>query len=177
MDRVANPLEAIGELLAGRAHPVISPERLAPSSIYDLHYRMAVVAAALELHAKASVAGERRMLAARLKFLQFIACRPWLLDMVRHWSKAQRDAHLLLGTSQRLRYGYLGDQMHEEVIVFLVARGILEWTGAHVKAGPYAEWLRELHAESVARGLFSAERSALTELLTIRITTAMLEGW
>jgi len=39
---------ALGELLTGRARPIISPERLAPSAIYDLKYRIAVVGAAFD---------------------------------------------------------------------------------------------------------------------------------
>lgn len=177
MDRVANPLEAIGELLAGRARPVIALERLAPSATYDLQYRTAVIAAAFELHAKPVGQGDRRILAPRLKLLQFIPCRPWLLDMVRRWSKAQGDAQLLLATSQRLRHGYLGDQTHEEVLAFLIARGMLAWSPPHVTAGPGFEWLRQVYVASVEREIFCAERAVLKDLLGIRITNAMLEGW
>lgn len=177
MDRVANPLEAIGELLAGRARPVIALERLAPSATYDLQYRIAVIAAAFELHAKPAGQSDRRILAPRLKLLQFIACRPWLLDMVRKWSKAQGDAQLLLATSQRLRHGYLGDQTHEEVISFLIARGMLAWSAPHVRKGPGYEWLRQVYAASAEQELFCAERAVLKDLLGIRITNPMLEGW
>ncbi len=177
MDRIANPLEAIGELLTGRARPVIAMERLAPSAIYDVRYRVAVIAAAFELHAKPMAQGERRILAPRLKLLQFIACRPWLLDMVRRWSEAQGDAQLLLATSQRLRHGYLGDETHEEVLSFLIARGMLAWSAPHVTTGPRIELLRGVYVASVEQELFCAEREVLKDLLGIRITNAMLEGW
>ena len=126
MDKIANPLKAIGELLAGRAQPVVVPERLAPSAIYDLQYRVAVIASALEMHAKPYGLNQRRIHAARLKLLQFIACRPRLLGMFRSWSQAQHDAQLSFATSQRLRRGFLGDQMHEDVVALLVARGVSE---------------------------------------------------
>lgn len=177
MDRITNPLEAIGELLSGRARPVIAMERLAPSAVYDVRYRIAVIAAAFELHAKPVAHGGRRILAPRLKLLQFIACRPWLLEMVRRWSRAQGDAQLLLSTSQRLRHGYLGDQTHEEVLSLLIARDMLSWSAPHVTAGPGIELLRHVYVASVEQELFCAERGVLEDLLGIRITNAMLEGW
>ena len=177
MDKPINPLQAIGELLAGRAQPVIAPERLAPSAIYDLQYRMAVIASAFEIHAKPYAFSQRRIHAARLKLLQFIACRPWLLGMLRRWGEAQHDAQLSMATSQRLRRGFLGDQMHEDVVAFLLARGMLIWSGSHIAAGPGADWLRQLHSANIEHGLFSVERDALEKMLNIRITNAMLEGW
>src|SRR6202049_295348 len=120
MDKIANPLQAIGELLAGHAQPVVAPERLAPSAIYDLQYRMAVTASTFEMHSKPHGMNQRRIHAARLKLLQFVASRPRLLAVLRNWSKAQHDAQLSISTSQRLRRGFLGDQMHEDVVTFLV---------------------------------------------------------
>jgi hypothetical protein len=177
MDKIANPLRAIGELLAGRAQPVVTPERLAASAIYDLQYRMAVIASAFEMHSKPHGVSQRRIHAARLKLLQFIACRPRLLAVLRDWSQAQHDAQLSIATSQRLRRGFLGDQMHEDVVTFLVARGILVWSGSHVATGPGSDWLTQLHSATIEQGIFAMERDVLEELLDVRITNAMLEGW
>ena len=177
MDKIPQPLQALGELLGGRAQPVFAPERLAPSATYDLQYRIAVIASAFQLHAKPDRFSQQRIHAARLKLLQFISCRPWLLGMVRSWSKSQHDAQLSIVTSQRLRRGFLGDQMHEHVVTFLVARGILNWSGSHISAGPDVGWLGQLHSANLQHNFFPVERGVLEELRSIRITNTMLEGW
>jgi hypothetical protein len=177
MDKISNPIHALANLLSGRAQPIVVPERLAPSAIYDLEYRMSVIAAAFEIHAKPyGVAGQRRVAAVRLKLLQFVACRPWLTAMMREWSGAQHDAQLAMASSQRLRRGFLGDQMHEDVMEFLVARGVFVRIGSHIVSGNMS-FLTDLYSASVERGLFPAERRVLHELLDVQITNAMLEGW
>lgn len=176
MDNISNPLHSLAELLAGRAQLIVAPERLAPSAFYDLRYRMSVIAAAFEIHAKPYGLGQRRLHAGRLKLLQFIACRPWLIDMMREWSAAQSDAQLSIASSQRLRRGFLGDQMHEDVVAFLVARGVLAKIGSHI-VSVNADFLTDLYSVSLEQALFSAERRVLHELLNIQITNAMLEGW
>jgi hypothetical protein len=177
MNKIKNPLHEIGELLSNRALPVIAPERLAPSAIYDLQYRMAVFASAFEIHAKPYAFGQRRIHSARLKLLQFIACRPWLVGMVRKWSEARYDAQLSLATSQRLRRGFLSDQMHEDVVAFLVARGVLDRSGAHLITSAHGDFLTRLHLTNIKEDLFSVERTVLKDLLAVQITNPMLEGW
>ncbi len=177
MDKISNPIHALAELLSGRAQPIIVPERIAPSAFYDLGYRMSVVGAAFEIHAKPyGLLGQRRVSAAKLKLLQFVACRPWLIDMVRAWSASQHDAQLAMASSQRLRRGDLGDQMHEEVLAFLVARGVFVRVGAHI-VSDNMDFLKNLYSSTVEQGLFPAERRALHDLLNVQITNAMLEGW
>ena len=177
MDNAQDPLQMIGEMLVGRALPTVNPERVAPSSVYDLQYRIAIIASAFELHAKPFAVTSRRIQSMRLKFLQFIACRPTLTQMVEDWSKTQHDAQLSLALSQRMRRGFLGDQMHDDVISFLVARGQLKRSGQFLATGLEMRMLRELHAVNVENGLFSAERQVLARLGPVRITNAMLEGW
>src|SRR4051812_27206986 len=89
-----NPLGRLAELLAtSGALPDITPERAAPSTEYDLLYRTVIVASAFQLHAKADQYSTRpRLQSRRLKLLQFVAIRPWLIDMLRNWSKKRDDA-------------------------------------------------------------------------------------
>jgi len=177
MDKADNPLRMIGELLEGRARPTIHPERVAPSSVYDLQYRIAVVASAFELHSKPFAVTSRRIQSVRLKLLQFIACRPALTHMLEQWSKAQHDAQLSMDLSQRLRRGFLADQMHDDVVGFLIARGELNHSGQYLAIGHEEHMLHDLHLANVRLGLFAAEREALQTLTAVRITNAMLEGW
>jgi hypothetical protein len=177
MARTSDSFHILAGLLAGRAQPVINPERLAPSAFYDLQYRIFLIAATFEVHAKPFSLDRRRIHAARLKLLQFIACRPWLLEMLRSWSAAQGDAQLSIISSQRLQRGFLGDQMHDDVVSLLVARGILVRIETHITSGDNFGLLTELYSMSIKQGLFSDERTALDELLDVKITNAMLEGW
>jgi hypothetical protein len=177
MAKGADSFRVLAELLAGKAQPVIEPDRLAPSAFYDLQYRIFLIAATFEIHAKPFSIDRRRIHAARLKLLQFIGCRPWLLEMMQSWSAAQYDAQLSMISSQRLRRGFLGDQMHDEVVSLLVARGILSRTDTQISSGDHSGFLTELYSISAREGFFSGERDALRKLLDVRITNAMLEGW
>lgn len=174
-DTSSTPIHALAELLSGRAQPVVVPERLAPSTIYDLRYRISVIAATFEIHAKPYGVTQRRIPAGKLKLLQFIACRPWLINMVREWSAAQHDAQFAI-SSYRLRRGFLGDQMHDDVVELLVARGVLVRMNAHIVSAD-TQLLTNLYATAVDNDLFGAERHVLQELRDIQITNAMLEGW
>lgn len=171
-----DPLKVIGELLAGRAKPVVNLARVVPSSVYDLQYRIAIISSAIALHAK-PVATTLRIQSVRLKLLQFIASRPGLLQMVQKWSNAQHDAQLSMDLSQRLRRGFLADQMHDDVVAFLVARGELVHSGQYLILGSPAPLLTAVHEANVSLDLFSGEREVLTRLTKTRITNAMLEGW
>jgi hypothetical protein len=177
MANAVDSIQFLAELLSGQAIPVVSSERLAPSTFYDLRYRIFVIASAFEIHAKPYAPNMRRIQGARLKLLQFIACRPWLLGMVRVWSKAQHDAQLSMASSQRLRRGFLGDTMHDDVVSFLVARGILSRMNSHLADGPNTAWLGQLHSRITEEELFGRERHVLKELVSVKITNAMLEGW
>lgn len=178
MPSVDKPLQVLAELLqSGRARPAVSTERFAPSAFYDLHYRMLVIASAFEIHAKTYALVHRRIHAARLKLLQFIACRPWLVPALRRSSGVQRDNQLSVFSSQRLRRGFLGDRMHDDVVAFLVARGVFERMDAHLVSGVNAGELKLLYLAGMEHELFSVERRVLQGLAAIKISNDMLEGW
>ena len=157
------------------AKPKMRIERLAPSAIYDLDYRVFVVAAAFERHAKPAPPIGRRIHATRLKLLQFIAIRPRLLPIIKEWSAANREEELSF-TTQDLRRGFLGDQMFDSIVAFLVARGALEWMGTHLVEGKNAVLLSAIHKAAIDSGLFELEQQTIEELSGIKITVRMLEG-
>ena len=175
MSNVSGAISTLADLLAGRAKPIIELNRLAPSSFYDVQYRTFVVAAAFEMHAR-KWDGDQRITVAKLKLLQFIATRPWLLATVRQWSQSRHDAQLSLMSSQRLRRGFLADTMHDELVAFLVAREIFVRDGAHLLSGETAGVLRDLYTYGVRENWFKAEREALEALKGIKVTNDMLEG-
>lgn len=173
-----NPLQKLAEILqSGHAQPVVSAARLAPSAFYDLQYRTIVVANAFEIHGKAGVPGERRIGAARLKLLQFVACRPWLLPAMQEWSLASSFVQVSFLPSQRIRRGFIGDTVHDNVVEFLTAGGILTRVGSDVATGERGGVLRMLFTVSQELQAFSAERGVLEDLKGIKITNSMLEGW
>ena len=82
----------LSELLSTSiASPYAKPERLAPSALYDLDYRVCVICACFHSHAKSDEPGFKKINAARLKLLQFIAIRSWLLPVVKEWSESRDD--------------------------------------------------------------------------------------
>ena len=177
MSEALKALHLLGDLLhSAKATPVIRENRVAPSTVYDLDYRVMVTACAFHLHAKPYADG-RRIRTPKLKLLQFVAIRPWLLPVVEEWSHARHDAQVSMLTSQRLRRGFLGDRMHESVLELLIAKNVVVRQPSHVRAGTYASVIEELYSEAVTSNLFTAERQALDALEHIAVTEQMLEGW
>lgn len=170
------PIKALAELLRGSgAAPAISQDRQAPSSIYDLQYRLVVNACALEIHLK-SKGGERRIATPRLKLFQFVAIRPWLLDVVQEWSRHRAMSQLSMLNSH-LRRGFLSDRMHDSVIDLLVARDVLKRQPGHLVPSAHFGALTALVAQAATLGLFLRERTTLEALAEVTITNEMLEGW
>jgi hypothetical protein len=177
---MANPtaLERLrGILESGGARPNINPSRLAPSAVYDLEYRVSIIASVFEIHSKSYLLGKRRMRASHMKLLQFVAIRPWLVPVIRQWSESLGFAQQSMFSPQQLRRGFLGDREHDSVVAFLVARGVVERIDAHVVSGANADVLMRLHLAATKNELFSASLQALRDLTEIRITNDMLEGW
>jgi hypothetical protein len=171
----ANPLQLLTELLAGYATPVIKPDRLAPSATYDLDYRISLIAFSFELHAKPYTQGKRWIGTAKLKLLQFVAQRPWLLPVIRQWGNSQKDSEMSLLSPQHLRRGYVGDKMFNDVLDYLVARGYFVRNESHLIETDQ-DLSRRMYRNAVENCLFESERSALAEFNTVKLTNLMLEG-
>jgi hypothetical protein len=169
-------IEKLSALLqSSQAQPRLHTERVVPSATYDLDYRVFVIAAAFEIHAKDAPPIARRIRATKLQLLQFIAIRPRLLGVIRRWSAAADDEDNTFDAHD-LRRGFLGDRMFDSVVTFLVARGALEWMGGHLAAGSNAALLSNIYQGAVASDLFASERQVLTDLAAVRVTVSMLEG-
>jgi hypothetical protein len=174
-----NPIATLATLLAASgAQPVITSERLAPSTLYDLEYRVLVVTAAFQLHAATDRFSSRpRIQSRRLKLLQFAAMRPWLVPVIRNWSLIRHSAEPLIDGEEGLRRGFINDTMHEKVLDFLVAAGALRREEIYVIPGVKPSVISDLYSAAEQNSLFRAELAALNELKSISITNEMLEGW
>lgn len=179
MPKLGQPIKTLVALLQGSAaKPVIVPSRLAPSAIYDVEYRTAVIGLLFEKFAKPfGLSGHRRISAARLKLLQFITLRPWLLPAIREWSKGTDQGALAIAHSIRIRRGFLSDTAHDDVINFLVACGIFFRHESHLVSGQKDHSLAEIASSIEERDLFAREREVILELDEVKITNSMLEGW
>jgi hypothetical protein len=176
--RESGALEALGALLSGGdAVPIVRKERAAPSTMYDLRYRLAIEALAFMVLAKDDGSGVPRVRAAELKLVQFISIRPWLLRVVESWSLEHSGPQLSFNAAQRLRRGFLGDTMHDDLVQYLVASGVLGRHGSHVTAGARAAVLASIAERATALDLFAAERSVMIAFRGVKITNRMLEGW
>jgi hypothetical protein len=180
-NEVMTAVDALARLLAGSgATSRVNKGRVSRSIVYDLRYRTAVVSCAFLLHAKrAPGLSDLRLRADKLKFLQFVALRPWLISTVRQWSDDRGDAQRSMLNSDRLRRGFLSDTMHDRVIDYLVAARVFvrHRNGEHLSLGPMRDLADAVSAQVSGAGLFAAERAALVELQSIAITNDMLEGW
>jgi hypothetical protein len=175
----SSPLARLAALLAvSGAQPDITPERLGSSTLYDLEYRVYIVAMAFQVHAASDKYSSRpRIQRRRLKLLQFIAMRPWLVEVIREWSLSRHDAQRSLEGEEGLRRGFLSDTMHDDVLDFLVAARALRFEESYVIGGANSSVISELYTEALQRSLFEAELASLRLLKAILITNEMLEGW
>jgi hypothetical protein len=175
----AQPIQELAALLQeSAAKPVIVPSRLAPSTIYDVEYRTALIGLVFEKFAKPfGPVGHRRISAARLKLLQFITIRPWLLPAIREWSKGTEQGSLAFAHSIRIRRGFLSDTAHDDVMNYLGACDIFFRHESHIVSGQNSKTLGRIVESILKDDLFAAERKVIEELGAVRITNEMLEGW
>jgi len=166
-----SPLGRLAALLAASgAQPDITPERLAPSTVYDLEYRVLIVAMAFQIHASSDKYSSRpRIQSRRLKLLQFIAMRPWLVSVIREWSLSRHSAQRSLGSEEGLRRGFISDTMHDDVMDFLVAAGALRREELYVVPGTNSPAIFDLYSEAFGSSLFGAQLTALRQLKYIVI--------
>lgn len=179
MPKTAKPIQALAALLQdSEAKPVIVPSRLAPSAIYDVEYRTAVIGLLFEEFATPfGPIGHKRISAARLKLLQFITLRPWLLPAIREWSKGAKQGSLAFAHSIRIRRGFLSDTAHDDVMNYLAACDIFFRQESHIVSGKNSKVLGEVVESLLKHDLFAAERKVIGELGGVKITNEMLEGW
>ncbi|HEY6421355.1 MAG TPA: hypothetical protein VIX59_20340 [Candidatus Binataceae bacterium] len=176
MSELVDPVHELAVLLAEvGARPRLEPQRIAPSTLYDTHYHLAVVACAFGDDAKPGQDGRRRILAPWLKLLQFVAARPQLAPDLRAWAGTRRNADL--DTWRRMPRGYVGDRTHDGIVEFLVAAGILDRDKPNqLVAGRLVGLLDALYDRIKATNLFTNERRVLEELRVVHASRTMLEG-
>ena len=89
---MANDLALLADLLeGGNALPLVATSAPA-STIYDVQYRVVVNACAFELHGRPDTLNRKRIATNKLKLLQFVAIRPWLVPVIREWSASRGTA-------------------------------------------------------------------------------------
>jgi hypothetical protein len=169
-------LGAIATLLGDTtARPVVRSALATTSPLYDVDYRMFVNSIAFEMHANLSPAG-LRIQRARIKLLQFVAIRPWLLPALQRWSTEGAADQFSLEHAQRIRRAFLTDTIHDAAISFLIAHEALEPSGSHLLAGRRYDVIASRVAIAKREGLFARERATLELSKEVRITIRMLEG-
>lgn len=173
MPDVSDAIRELAALLAeAGARPVL--RTVAPSTLYDSDYHVAVVACAFVLHAKPTHGGKREILGAWLKLLQFVAVRPRLASDLRRWAQTRRHADL--ETWQRMPRGYIADRIHDRVIVFLVAAQVFSRETDWVIAGPRVAAVDDVYQRIRSLDLLKDERRTLVDLLDVRPNRTMLAG-
>lgn len=171
----SDPIVEFGRLLAeAGARPRINRKRLAPSTLHDATYHIAIIACAFATHGEQMTDGTIRILASWLKMLQFVAARPQLVSDLHDYVKSRNGTNLLAWT--KMPRGYLGDRAHDATICFLVATALLTRNGKYIQSGKRFAELGRIAAHIDKEGLFWGERRVLKETRTIKVTSAMLEG-
>lgn len=88
-----DPVAQLAHALAqANATPRLNRARIVRSTLHDANYHVAMVACAMHMHADAGA--PRRILAAWLKLLQFVAARPALVDNLLEYSRSRRSGDL-----------------------------------------------------------------------------------
>lgn len=179
MSNASRPIQELATLLKDTtAKPVIVPTRLAPSVLYDVEYRTAIIGLVFTRFARTIAPSTfRKMSAAKLKLMQFVAMRPWLLPAIEEWSEVGPHEGLAFAHSVRIRRGFLSDTAHDDVMDYMTACGIFMRQDTQIVQGEHVGVLIDI-AKSVADlNLFSSERVAIETLDGITISNQMLEGW
>lgn len=167
-----DPVAALGEaLVQTKATPRLNRARIVRSTLHDANYHVAMIACATKIHAE----GEpRRVLAAWLKLLQFVAARPSLVENLLEYSRSRKSGDLQKWAL--MPRGYMGDQTHDAVVDFLVAAAIVRRDGDFIEAGPRYSVLEELATQIEAGKMFASERELLGRLREVKPTKVMLGG-
>ena len=171
---MADVFGQLGDLLAtANAQLSIAPKISTRSTIYDLDYRMSIVACAMQALSTQNAFGERKVIANWLKLAQFTAMRPAMLSHVLEWMEERKSPTL---TSERWRRGFVGDRVHDSVIEYLAAQGILRREEDILLSGPHYSALAEGDATVRANDAFVTERFILERFSKLKPVKAMLGG-
>jgi hypothetical protein len=164
----------LADLLAAAKAPLsIAPKVSTRSTIYDLDYRVAIVACAMQQLSTSDLLGHRKIIANWLKLAQFTAMRPALLSHVLEWIEDRKSTTLV---SERWRRGFVGDGVHDAVIEFLAAQGIVRRQEDLLLSGERYAVLADIETTVRANKAFINEREVLTRFSTLRPIKAMLSG-
>lgn len=179
MSSKPHPIHELASLLRNStAKPVLVPARLAPSALYDAEYRTAVIALVFAQFARTIAPSTlRKISAAKLKLMQFVVLRPWLLPAIKEWSEVGPHEGLAFAHSIRIRRGFLSDTAHDDVVNYLTACRILTRQDTQIVEEKHIETLLAVAKSIVDGKLFSGELAAIKELEKITISNQMLEGW
>ena len=171
---MADTFGQLGDILAAANAPLsIAPKVSTRSTIYDLDYRVSIVACAMHALSTTNASGAREVLANWLKLAQFTAMRPALLSHFLEWLDERKQPTL---ASQRWRRGFVGDRVHDSVIDFLSAQGALRRTGDLLVSGPRYSMLSDIESMISADDVFRDERFVLAKFGGMRPIKAMLGG-
>lgn len=162
----------LGQLLVNvGAHATVTPARLAPSTLHDMTYHLAMVACAIQTHA----AGDPvRILAPWLKLIQFVAARPSLVPKLKSYQTARRERDR--DNWSLMPRGYLGDETHDSVVELLVAASVLKRDDDYLVESESFNYLTSLASGIAKADLFSRERAIIEELNGLRPSRSMLGG-
>ncbi|HXK18598.1 MAG TPA: hypothetical protein VNG33_12385 [Polyangiaceae bacterium] len=168
----ADFVRELGELLVDLGvRPTVTSRRMAPSTLHDMSYHVAMVACAIREHGHGDPV---RILAPWLKLLQFVAARPALVSKLKTYAAARRGYDQ--ANWSLMPRGYLGDETHDGVVDLLVASSILSRDGDQLVSGERFDYLAKLSSKIVQLGLFARERAILAELRELRPSRPMLGG-
>ena len=171
---MADVFGQLGELLStANAQLSIAPKVSTRSTIYDLDYRVSIVACAIQALSTPDVLGQRKVIANWLKLAQFTAMRPAMLSHVLEWIEERKSTVLF---SERWRRGFVGDRVHDAVIEYLSAQGIVQRQEDLLLSGPHYSVLAEVESTVRANDAFLNERFVLARFAELRPIKAMLGG-
>lgn len=172
---MSDHLHQLGDLLAeAGARVSFAPVRVAPSTLYDIDYHVAIIACALSIYGASQESKGVVISPALLKLLQFVSARPSLLPRTVSWLEQRKQR--TLETISDMPRGYIGDRTHDRAVSYLIARGTLRHHGNNLASGPTYKVLSDLQKQVEALDLFSSERRILSLLVSYRIPQVALEG-
>jgi hypothetical protein len=170
---MGDAVEALVELLSEAGLRLkVATQAVPRSPLYDLDYRVCVVALAFSATKERSK-DSRRVQDNWLKLVQFVATRPGILPAVKEWV---RDRKGYDQSSQRLRRGFLGDTTYDSVVGLLIACGVFVRDKDELLSGPHSSFVRDLTAELAAKNLLATERSTIAALAELKPNKTMLAG-